>query len=166
MIAVSRGCTHDVAFLGKKTCLMFFTFVCKVSGWQATLPRNMTSLRFSNHILRSSLSPWCLSPFKHFTAQKMKFSIKDFFSKWDQMRSFLRIWSHLLKKSLMECFIFCAVVVVITRCWVQYGKYFPSFSYFVNYFMSLWASEIIAKYEKLEKYLFVRITCSKSYLTY
>ena len=32
----------------------------------------------------------------------MKFSIKDFFSKWDQIRSFLRIWSHLLKKSLME----------------------------------------------------------------
>ena len=25
------------------------------------------------------------------TAQKMKFPIKDFFSKWDQIRSFLRI---------------------------------------------------------------------------
>ena len=36
----------------------------------------------------------------------MKFSIKDFFSKWDQIRSFLRIWSHLLKKSFMENFIF------------------------------------------------------------
>ena len=34
----------------------------------------------------------------------MKFSIKDFFSK-------LRIWSHLLKKSLMKNFIFCAVQV-------------------------------------------------------
>ena len=43
------------------------------------------------------------------TAQKMKFSIKDFFSKYDQIRSFLRFWSHLLKKSLMESFIFCAV---------------------------------------------------------
>ena len=39
----------------------------------------------------------------------MKFSIKDFFSKCDQIRSFLRIWSHLLKKSLMENFIFCEV---------------------------------------------------------
>ena len=37
----------------------------------------------------------------------MKFSIKDFFRKCDQIRSFLRIWSHLLKKSLMEKFIFC-----------------------------------------------------------
>ena len=43
------------------------------------------------------------------TAQKMKFSIKNFFSKSDQIRSFLWIWSHLLKKSLMENFIFCAV---------------------------------------------------------
>ena len=39
----------------------------------------------------------------------MKFSIKDFFSKCDQIRSFLRIWSHLPKKSLMENSIFCAV---------------------------------------------------------
>ena len=37
----------------------------------------------------------------------MKFSIKDFFIKFDQIRRFLRIWSHLLKKSLMENFIFC-----------------------------------------------------------
>ena len=43
------------------------------------------------------------------TAQKIKFSIKDFFSKCDQIRWKLRIWSHLLKKSLIENFIFCAV---------------------------------------------------------
>ena len=43
------------------------------------------------------------------TAQKMTFSIKDFFSKWDQIGSFLRIWSHFLKKSLVENFIFYAV---------------------------------------------------------
>ena len=35
----------------------------------------------------------------------MKFSIKDFFSKCDE----LRIWSHLLKKSLIENFNFYAV---------------------------------------------------------
>ena len=38
----------------------------------------------------------------------MKFSIKDFFRKCDQTRSFLRISPHLLKKSLMENVIFCA----------------------------------------------------------
>ena len=42
----------------------------------------------------------------------MKFSIKDFFSKCDQIRSFLRIWSHLLKTFLMENFIVCAVLVL------------------------------------------------------
>ena len=40
----------------------------------------------------------------------MKFFIKGFFIKCDQIRSFLRIWSHLPKKSLMENLIFCAVI--------------------------------------------------------
>ena len=39
----------------------------------------------------------------------MKFSIKDFFSKCEQIRRKPRIWSHLLKKPLMEKFIFRAV---------------------------------------------------------
>ena len=43
------------------------------------------------------------------TTQKIKFSIIDFFCKCEQIRSFLRIWSHILNKSLMEDFIFCAV---------------------------------------------------------
>ena len=40
------------------------------------------------------------------TVQKMKFSIKEFFSKCDELLRNLRIWPHLLKKSLMENFIF------------------------------------------------------------
>ena len=39
----------------------------------------------------------------------MKFSIKDFSSKGDQIRRKLRIWSHLLKESLMENFLFLVV---------------------------------------------------------
>ena len=50
---------------------------------------------------------WIL--WKSCTAQKMKLSFKDFVSKCDQIRSFLWIWSRLLKKSLMENFIFCVV---------------------------------------------------------
>ena len=42
----------------------------------------------------------------------MKFSIKDFFNKCDQICSFQWIWSHLLKKSSVENFIFCAVEVL------------------------------------------------------
>ena len=44
------------------------------------------------------------------TAQKMKFSIEDFFSKCEETRSYL-------KKSLMENFIFCAEWVL--NAWLQ-----------------------------------------------
>ena len=49
---------------------------------------------------------------KELSIKNQNFSIKDFFSKCDQIHSFLWIWSHLLKKSLMENFIFCTVIVV------------------------------------------------------
>ena len=57
----------------------------------------------------------------------MKFSIKDFFSKCDQICSFLRIWSHLLKETLMENFTFCAVVFLFTillilTCGLRYSS--------------------------------------------
>ena len=42
----------------------------------------------------------------------MKFSIKDFFDEYDQIRSKLQIWSNLLRKFLMENFIFWAVNLV------------------------------------------------------
>ena len=42
----------------------------------------------------------------------MKFSVKDFFSKCDQIRRKLQIWSDLPKKSLMENFIFYASKLV------------------------------------------------------
>ena len=40
-------------------------------------------------------------------------TIMYFFSKCDQIRSFLRIWSHSLKKSLMKdfIFIFCSMLI-------------------------------------------------------
>ena len=56
--------------------------------------------------ITSKIWRWCLGVT---TEQKMKFSIKDFFSKCDQIHGFVRIWSNLLKKFLMESFIFCAV---------------------------------------------------------
>ena len=45
----------------------------------------------------------CLTP-RSFadTAQKMKFSFTDFFSKCYQILRKLRIWSHLLKKSVYK----------------------------------------------------------------
>ena len=53
----------------------------------------------------------------------MKFSIKDFFSKFDQTRSFLRIWSYLLKKSLMENFIFlCSDIPTIAHVYTLFDN--------------------------------------------
>ena len=71
-----------------------------------------------------------------FTARKMKFSIKDFFSKCDQTCKKRRIWSNLLKKFWMENFIFCAVLqctvqnsptsaVEIFRSCSDWEKFFP-----------------------------------------
>ena len=60
------------------------------------------------------------------TAQKLKFSIKDFFSKCYQIRSFMRIWSYLLKKSLRENFIFCAVLVQLVFQYPESPSYFSN----------------------------------------
>ena len=57
------------------------------------------------------------------TAQKIKFFIKDFFSKCHLIRRKLRIWSRLLKKSLMKNFIFCAVS---TKTGIFEGTFFWS----------------------------------------
>ena len=48
-----------------------------------------------------------------FIEEEMKFSIKDFFSKCDQVCR-MRIWSHFMKKFLIENFIFCAVLLAIS----------------------------------------------------
>ena len=45
--------------------------------------------------------------------KKRKFFIKDFSSKCKQISMKRRIWSHLLKKSLMENFILCVVILLI-----------------------------------------------------
>ena len=56
---------------------------------------------------------WSVYSFAYFafTTQKMKFSIKNFFCKCDQIQ-IGQNWSHLLEKSLMENFNFCAVTVI------------------------------------------------------
>ena len=60
-------------------------------------------------LLKTFTSVFCNSLLH--TAQRMEFSIKDFFSKCDQICRKLRIWLHLLKKPLMENFTFWAVSI-------------------------------------------------------
>ena len=65
------------------------------------------------------------------TAQKMKFFIKHVFSKCDQIRRKLWMWPHLLKKFLMENFIFC-VAKGVENLWNHsfstFAKIFRKFS--------------------------------------
>ena len=74
----------------------------------------ITDLEIYKKFLQYSLEIyWILTWSLTDAAQKMKFPIKDFFSKCDQSRRKLRIWSHLLKKSLIENLFFCAVGIMI-----------------------------------------------------
>ena len=66
----------------------------------------------------------------------MKFLVIDFFSKCEQICSFLRVCLHLLKKSLMENAIFCAVL--FTKLNIAQTKNVVS-SYFKQNTENLWA---------------------------
>ena len=76
----------------------------------------------------------------------MKFSMKDIFSECDHIRSFLRIWPHLLKKPLMEnliffCIVDIIVIIIISIIFYMWCFYccFKNFEdlCFVNYFWAL-----------------------------
>ena len=89
--------------------------------------RNLLPYQYANYGKTEPL----LSTFNQLLqCTKNEVSIKDFCSKYDQIRSFLRIWSHLLKKSLMKNFIFvqyCLFTKFVWRkgalCW---GRWFSS----------------------------------------
>ena len=64
------------------------------------------------------------------TAQKMTFYITDFFSQCDQISSFLRIWSHLLKKFAMENFSFLQ-----WRCPILWGSLTKIVTFGIKHFV-------------------------------
>ena len=71
-------------------------------------------------------------PLENYT---LRFFIKNFFSKCDQIRRKLWIWSHLLKKSLMENFIFCAVTVGQKKmCQINGNQNISVFQYYILIF--------------------------------
>ena len=87
----------------------------------------------------------------------MKVAVEDFFSQCDQRRSFLRIWSHFLKKSLMENFNFRTVQraqaavmgvneISYNFCWAKikdcYLQYYCSSAFYFKFL-----------YQKTEVYL-------------
>ena len=77
----------------------------------------------------------------------MKFFIEDFFSECFQIIRFLRIWSYLLKKSLLENFIFCALKItqisekgydlLVSIMYFIGSDYYQNFLFFVPMLSSL-----------------------------
>ena len=68
---------------------------------------HLESQSYRLFIIKKNSNFWTRLP----NVQRMKLSIQDFFSKCGQICRFLRIWPHLLHKSLMEN-IFCAVSLI------------------------------------------------------
>ena len=93
------------------------------------------------------------------TAQKTSFPIMDFFMKCNQNRTFLQIWSHLRKKSLMENLIF------LTRkrmtCWHIHNMFGISFIlFFVSSYHCLMPRKVC--FCCLLTYLFMALAYSKT----
>ena len=81
----------------------------------------------------------------------MKFFSKDFFIKCDQIRKKLRIWSPLLKKSLMENFIFSAVISTLHEEKVEFSRSIKKYMILKQFLevleWSLLGSAVILKYD-------------------
>ena len=95
-------------------CYQDQIYYCKIK-----LPHTFLGHKFCHHLKQKDTCSIFGMSHNTNNAQKMKFSIKNFFSKWDQIRSFRWIWSHLLNKSVMENFIFCAVKYLHFFCLVN-----------------------------------------------
>ena len=83
------------------------------------------------------------------TVQKIKFFIKNSFSKCDQIRSFLWIRSHLLKKkSLMKNFIFCIVwsLSSITCILLVVAPWCRGYHYCTTSFNEAW-NQVLRRYK-------------------
>ena len=78
----------------------------RLLGWHSVFSYKKRNLLFNIPYVFQDTTLTLHNVLLKYTAQNMKFSIKDFFSKCDQICRKLRIWSHLLKKSLTETLIF------------------------------------------------------------
>ena len=114
---IQRGGTHNVSWL-------IFPYVIGLFLWYGLSNFERKKKKKEKNQKQSRITPF---PFHFFLVitpwhdlnqrysttfhckRRFKFSIKYFFHKFDQIPRFLRIWSHLLKRSFMKNFVFCAV---------------------------------------------------------
>ena len=106
-------CESDMIVSGTSSSQTNQTEACDTFITRKVSPRTdgENTTNYSKHFLPTPNRLMEQTPFhpEFNSTQKMKFFIKDFFSKCDQSRRKLRIWTHLLEKPLMENFISCAV---------------------------------------------------------
>ena len=88
-----KNLLHYVITILKFVKLSLFVTLC--NNFFQKDPKRVYEVFLSNFVIETFLQ-------RIYTAQKMNFSIMDFFSKCDQICSLLRIWSDLLQKSLMK----------------------------------------------------------------
>ena len=102
----------------KSNCIQHYDWFSKSSRWFLFWKKSpVKHLRWSSRSFifftkNVVLDVWLGPEYISNTTQKMKFSFMDFFSKCDHIRSFLKICSNLLKKSVMENSIFSAVKIL------------------------------------------------------
>ena len=95
--------THRVKYLSIYYLFIIYLFIYLSSIYYLSIFYLFIIYLFNNYLQYLII----IYLFTFHSAQKIKFFIKDFCRKCDQIRSFLQIWSLLLKKSFMENFIFC-----------------------------------------------------------
>ena len=96
--SITKLMVHSIVILYRDLFFFFFFFLC------GHCLAEIFTLLFIPVKKNKEWLLWKLSNFRveiTYTVQKMKFSIKHFFSICEQIRSFLQIWSHLLKKSFL-----------------------------------------------------------------
>ena len=89
-----------------------------------------------------------------------KRSIKDFFSKCDQIQWKERIWSHSLKKSLIEVYFFCAVILegvkvkvrYVVERWHKWQNYSDKQLPYMKFIKTLMSEDLFSKKYLLEFY--------------
>ena len=98
----SNRCVKQELLYLKSTFFIKLSFFCWSPKSPLKVPWRSRTLRPLGNLQGTSPDFAC----RLGNAQEMKFSNKDFFGKGDQIYRKLRIWSHLVKRSFMENFIF------------------------------------------------------------
>ena len=142
--------------------MLWCFFIDKLLGKLWNFSRGVTFSRITRYTLQNHALFVSTIIDYLFIAQKMRFSIKEFFSKCDQIRrkNTDLVTFNLMRKSLMEKFIFCAVVVTsihysltLVHLGGRNGLFYDFFCFFLIFFV-LWFFLFLVVYLGLMLWIF------------